>query len=519
LLARRRKEIHEKIGQAIETIHAERLEEFYEMLAYHFDRGEVWEKAFLYLSRSGDKARLAYASQEAITHYTQAIDASGRITPALGEEELLPVYEGRGLVWLLLTNPDEAIADFEVMRQLARACGNRGKEGESLSHLALVHLQKFSEEHLTLVEQYAREAMELAQQTGDQRILAQSLASLGLVQQARPEELPEADRNLEASVEISRREGFKESWCQSLSFLGLQAYWQGHFERAVKLGRESLAISRDIHDGFHELLTLGNLGMAHWGVGDYDEAFRVLQEGIRIAKERDSWHGVGRMLNTLGWLHSEFGDVARAMEYDQESVELGRSYRISNMEISALINLGLDHFLLGQHERALSYLEPTLDRVQREAFGAHRWRWQIRLFVGLAEVHHAKGAFEEALRWVEEGLKEAQATSSQKYAAKGWALRGKILAQLGDQEAAGAELQKANTLAGQLGCPALRYPIAFDLGQWHETAGQEQEAAALYDTAKAAIDRMMTAIKDEALRDIFLNTARVQAIYGAADRE
>jgi hypothetical protein len=120
---------------------------------------------------------------------------------------------------------------------------------------------------------------------------------------------------------------------------------------------------------------------------------------------------------------------------------------------------------------------------------------------------------------VEAGLKEAQATSSQKYVAKGWALRGKILAQLRDREAAGAELQRAHTLAEQLGCPALVYPIAFDLGRWHEAAGHEQEAAALYSTAKAAIERMVTAIEDEALRVIFLNTAHVQAIYGAADRK
>ncbi|MCG6880495.1 MAG: hypothetical protein LJE96_15280 [Deltaproteobacteria bacterium] len=34
LLFRRRKEIHEKIGQAMEQLYSERLEEFYEMLAY-----------------------------------------------------------------------------------------------------------------------------------------------------------------------------------------------------------------------------------------------------------------------------------------------------------------------------------------------------------------------------------------------------------------------------------------------------------------------------------------------------
>jgi class 3 adenylate cyclase/tetratricopeptide (TPR) repeat protein len=502
----------------LEQLYTERLEEFYEILAYHFVQTEDWEKAFLYLSKSGNKARQAFANQEAIGFYTKAIDVSNRITPALQEKgELLSIYEGRGLVWLLLFKLDEAIDDFQIMRQIACASGNKRKEGESLGHLALAHLEKLSEEHFPFVEQYAQAAIQLSQQTGDQKILAKGLSSLGTVNQASGN-LIEADRNLEASLKISRREGFKESSSQSMSFLGLQAYWQGHFERAVSFGRDGLAVSRDIHDGFHELLTIGNLAFAHWGVGDYGEAFRILHDGIRVARERDSWLGAGRMMNTLGWLHSEFGDVAQAMEYDQESAKLGQAHGISNVEISALINLGLDHFLLGQHERALSCLDPTLDRVQREAFGAHRWRWTIRLLVGLAGVHYAKGAYEEALRYVEQGLKEAQATSSQKYVAKGWALRGKILAQLGDRETAGAELQRAYTLAEQLGCSALSYPIAFDLGRWYETVGQERESAFLYTKAKAAVEHMATAIEDEGLRAIFHKSAPVQAIYDCAVR-
>ena len=114
------------------------------------------------------------------------------------------------------------------------------------------------------MEQYAREAMELSQQTGDQQVLAKSLQNLGQVQQSRGN-LPEAVRHYETSVKISRREGFKESLSQSMVSQGAQAYWQGHFERAMHLGREGLAIYRDIHDGFHELIILGNLGMPYGG--------------------------------------------------------------------------------------------------------------------------------------------------------------------------------------------------------------------------------------------------------------
>jgi tetratricopeptide (TPR) repeat protein len=201
-----------------------------------------------------------------------------------------------------------------------------------------------------------------------------------------------------------------------------------------------------------------------------------------------------------------------------ESIEIGRSHGIPNVGISALINLGLNYLALAQLDRARSYLEPTLDRVEREALGSHRWRWKIRLLLGLAELSYTTGAYDQDLCYVEAGLHEAQAISSQKYVAKGWALRGKIVAKPGDHEAAGAELQRAVTLAEQLQSPSLIYPMTHDLGQWYEAIGQEQQAAALYGTAQAAIERMATAVEDEALRSVFLQSALAQAVHASYAR-
>lgn len=175
----------------------------------------------------------------------------------------------------------------------------------------------------------------------------------------------------------------------------------------------------------------------------------------------------------MGWFHRELGDISRAIEYDGDSVELRRKTPIANAEISALVNLGLDYLALQHYEQSLSYLKSTLDRVQREGFGSHRWRWEIRLLIGLAELSYTTGEYEPALRYVEEGLQEVQRTSSQKYVALGLALRGKIIAKLGDTDTAGTELQRAFTLAEQLQSPSLLYPIAYDFGHWHERTGKE----------------------------------------------
>jgi tetratricopeptide (TPR) repeat protein len=354
-------------------------------------------------------------------------------------------------------------------------------------------------------------------QTGDQKILAQSLASLGRVQQVRGD-LQAADRHLGASLQISQREGYTDVLAPTLRILSAQAYWQGRFQRTIHFGQDSVTVSRDTHNGSNELTSLAFLCLAAWSAGHYAQAFTGWREGMRKAQERDDKFIIGRLTNTQGWFHRELGGLSHAVEYDHESIELGRITGIANVECSALINLGFDYLALGQHTRALSYLEPTLDRVEREAFGAHRWRWKMQLCIGLAELFYATGDYDQALRHVEEGLKEAQRTSSQKYVALGRALRGKTAAKLGDIETAGTELQRAFTLADQLQSPSLLYPIAYDFGKWYESTGNEPEAVSLYGRAKTTIEQIATAVEDEALRSTFLQSALVQEIHERVTR-
>jgi tetratricopeptide (TPR) repeat protein len=199
-------------------------------------------------------------------------------------------------------------------------------------------------------------------------------------------------------------------------------------------------------------------------------------------------------------------------------MELGRAHHIANVEISALINLGYDYLALGQYPRALSYLEPTLERVQREGLGVHKWRWTIRLLVGLAALAYTTEDDQQALRYVAESLKEAQATASQKYVALSWALHGKIAARLGDAQTAGIALHNAYTLAEQLHSPSLTYPLAYELGHWYEGINKEQEAAAAYRQAQAAIARMVTTVEDDRLRSVFLQSTCVHNISACAAR-
>jgi len=73
ILIERRKAFHLRVGESIEELFADRTEEFYGLLAHHFEAAKVDEKAVNYLLRAGDKTRLEDAHQEATNYYHRAI--------------------------------------------------------------------------------------------------------------------------------------------------------------------------------------------------------------------------------------------------------------------------------------------------------------------------------------------------------------------------------------------------------------------------------------------------------------
>jgi class 3 adenylate cyclase/tetratricopeptide (TPR) repeat protein len=79
ILLKRRLELHGKAASAIETLFADRRDEFASVLAYHYAKAEQWEKAQEYLFKAGDQAGRIAADAEALTHYQQALETYTRV--------------------------------------------------------------------------------------------------------------------------------------------------------------------------------------------------------------------------------------------------------------------------------------------------------------------------------------------------------------------------------------------------------------------------------------------------------
>ena len=185
LLRRDRQELHERVARAIESTLGDRVDEFVETLAYHFQRSGRVVEAVGYLRRAGRKALERYAMVESHNHYRAAYkmlttnDTDNPVDPSIRDRLLLETlvewatahyytgaYSGlhelitahrdlpravgddalraRWLAWQanVVWNHDNdisgAVALLEEALELARACGDATAEAFSLAWLTWV---------------------------------------------------------------------------------------------------------------------------------------------------------------------------------------------------------------------------------------------------------------------------------------------------------------------------------------------------------------------------------------------
>src|SRR5258708_5276456 len=90
LLIERRKQLHERAGQALESISADQLGDHLSQLAHHYSHSDNLDKAIEYLIRAGQHASQRSANVEAIAHFTMGLQLLQPLpdTPERNHQEL-----------------------------------------------------------------------------------------------------------------------------------------------------------------------------------------------------------------------------------------------------------------------------------------------------------------------------------------------------------------------------------------------------------------------------------------------
>jgi tetratricopeptide (TPR) repeat protein len=118
LLAADQKRLHLAVGEAVEKLYGDRLDELAALLARHFERGGDDQHALAYFVRAGDAALAAYANEEAENQYRSAL--------ALGcsEAQRAELLSGLGEALYRQGRFDETLKTWDAGIKVYQSLGN-----------------------------------------------------------------------------------------------------------------------------------------------------------------------------------------------------------------------------------------------------------------------------------------------------------------------------------------------------------------------------------------------------------
>jgi tetratricopeptide (TPR) repeat protein len=368
LLQERRRALHRAVVTGSERLHADRLAEHYERLAYHAGLGELWEKAVRYGREAGLKAIAHSANQDAARFLQQALDALARLpeTPETLAQSIDARLELRTALQALRDLDGQRLHLAEAIRQ-AEAIGDQRRLGRALMFEAL---RTALSGDYTGAGSVGRRALEIGDSLGDVTISVLTRCYLGISCDAAGD-FRAASELLERALTLLPGNLMAECLGQAgitsalaLGTLGRVYAEQGRFADALAKANEALRIAETASHGYSIATHTWSRGLVKLRLGDFVgavvdlERSRSVWQSLHIAVWPDT-------VATLGVAYCRVGRFAEGLELVEEA-ESQRGILMSNPPIAALAEA---YFLARrleeagvQAQRALVYAR---ERTQR----------------------------------------------------------------------------------------------------------------------------------------------------------
>jgi class 3 adenylate cyclase len=381
LSAARRVRLHTRVGEAIETVHALRLDDHMPALVHHWSRAAApraeTERAVRYALRAGDLAQAQLAHHEAAAYYRQGLELleggggddaqRAQLLVLLGEAQHRTGDPGYRATVLEGARLAERIGDAYCLARAALA-GYRGMWTMSLG----VDSERVAALEAALRATEGREDLVRA------RLLANLAVELMFVDRQRRWALSDE------ALALSRRLGDRATLGRVL-LSRIAAIWEpgALAERRAAVG-ELQALAAELGDPFVKVWAELFGFETAMEAGEVDEADRLLAEAQRTALEVE---------RALRWF-AEFPRAGRALfagrlaEADvlaREALEIGRATQSLH---EFRITYGVQRFEIRVEEGRADELVPAL----REAAGTGNPESQVML----AQAYCELGRFQEA---------------------------------------------------------------------------------------------------------------------------
>jgi hypothetical protein len=404
VLIERRKLLHERTAEGLQTLFADSIEEHLAELAYHYNRSENDSRAVEYLVRAGEQALEQSAFSQAATYLE---DALGRLEdlPASPERDRKEIAIHTGLADVTIVTSGYAAAEYERHLTRRHALAERLADSTQIFY-SLVGISVLSAFRLELSK---------AREIGGKL--------LAIAEQAR-----DAQMQLEAHGSLA-------------NILWLMGDFIGSREHSEK-GLALFALSEHLPSGKEHMraacLTYSSFTTA--ALGFPEQGLRRALKFLAWAKERAQPLPLAFALNCVATVSEWRREGSEGLQYSDALLALTAEHGFSHWYSFAQIGRGQAFALLGKANEAITEIKSAFRSY--EATGARVPGWA---YSSLAFAYLAAERPEEGLGVAAKGLELAEKTGDREAISELHRLKGELV--LMNDSSATAEAEASFSLA------------------------------------------------------------------------
>jgi adenylate cyclase len=434
--------LHSQLAQYIEQEYQQTLEQFVDLLAFHYLRGQEWEKALQYNLMAAQGAQRAFANESAIIACQRALDSISRLQGTRDTSaERIAAHETLGDVLSLTGRYDDALENYATARVIVADLPRTPEQTCHLSDLCrkIAEVYERRSDYETAFEWLKKGLGYLNEEEPTVEAARIYLLGAGVYhRQGKNHDAMEwSQKSIHVASQIGTREGHRVQ-AQASYLLGGIYTRLGGANDAILFCERSVQAYGEIEDIVGQARAYNNLGIAYSNQGAWEKSSRAYEKSLAINQQIGNIQEQGFVANNLANIYLYRGEWDQAANLYNENNAIWKQLGAALPEAVTLSNLAQVYIYQGAWDlaqAALTRSEEIFANIGSQDFLPEldrRW----------AEYYLGTGKFELALEYIRRSLELAAAQDAHLEEGMTYRILGNAQMLQGDHRDADLSLQK-----------------------------------------------------------------------------
>lgn len=376
ILNKKKAYYHKEAARAIEAIYSRNLENYYEVLGEHFEKGDEPLSAASYYSYAAEHYKRLFNTQDALLYFLRAYNCKSVLKQA-SKDKLYYICLQLGELYTIMSDFSKAKSflnkalkytedineKWAVELDIAKIYKEQSKYKEAmtiLNHLEEIMKQnnklygsllflKCNIQRVTGKQQLALENIKKAEsillKNRDYETLAKVFNAAGVIYHT-SSDIDNALKSYLKAYKYSEKNGDLLTLVKCTGNMATIFHIQGDLNNAMKYFNIALELSKKISHLQSYVTNCNNLGVLYMDKGQFERAKELFGEAAKIAKETSTLFMLSASLSNLTDIEYFLGHYDQGVEYAREALEI--SIEIGDIEGEGINNISLAKISIDQ---------------------------------------------------------------------------------------------------------------------------------------------------------------------------